>query len=91
MNDQKEWFELYNEENPQIYELFKRYSLSAIERGHKNLSAEFIFNVIRWETSMKTSDDFKINNNAKPYYARKFMKEYPQYNGFFRKRHSKAD
>ena len=91
MNDKKEWFEYYDEENPQIYEFFKKYSLTAIQRGHKNLSAEFIFNAIRWETPITAEGDFKINNNAKPFYARKFMKEFPQYNGFFRKRHSKAD
>ena len=53
--------------------------------------AEFIFNAIRWETDINATGEFKINNNAKPFYARKFMKEHPQYNGFFRKRHSKAD
>lgn len=91
MNDAQEWFELYDEENPQIYVFFKRYSLMAINKGHKNLSAEFIFNAIRWETDINATGEFKINNNAKPFYARKFMKEHPQYNGFFRKRHSKAD
>lgn len=92
MNNQKEWFEYYDEENPQIYEFFKKYSLTAIQRGHKNLSAEFIFNVIRWETPIKANgEDFKINNNAKPFYSRLFMQEYPQYEGFFRKRTSKAD
>jgi hypothetical protein len=85
------WFVEYDKENAEIYEFFKRYSLTAIQRGHKNLSAEFIFNVIRWETPIKAGDDFKINNNAKPFYARKFMREFPKYEGFFRKRTSKAD
>jgi hypothetical protein len=91
MNDQQEWFEYYDEKNPQIYEFFKKYTLTAIRKGHKNLSAEFIFNAIRWESDVKAEGEFKINNNAKPFYARKFMKEFPHYNGFFRKRHSKAD
>lgn len=86
------WFVEYDKENPEIYEFFKRYTLKAIERGFKHLSAEFIFCILRWETPISASgDDFKINNNAKPFYARKFMREFPQYEGFFRKRISKAD
>ena len=86
------WFKEYHNENPHIYEFFKRYALRCIERGFKHLSAEFIFNVIRWETPIKAGDeDFKINNNAKPFYSRLFMQEYPQYEGFFKKRTSKAD
>ncbi len=88
---QFKWFMEYHKANPEIWEYFRRYTLRSIERGFKNLSAEFIFNVIRWETPIKAGDDFKINNNAKPFYSRLFMKEYPQYEGFFRKRVSKAD
>lgn len=85
------WFNQYHQENPEIYIFFKRYALKSIEKGFKNLSAEFIFNIIRWETPISAGADFKINNNAKPFYSRLFMKEYPQFEGFFRKRSSKAD
>ena len=86
------WFRTYHEQNPQIYELFRRYTLRCIERGFQHFSAEFVFNIIRWETPVKAGDeDFKINNNAKPFYSRLFEREFPQYEGFFRKRASKAD
>jgi hypothetical protein len=89
---QNDWFDKYHSENPKIYEYFKEYSLRSINKGFNHLSAEFIFNVIRWETPLTADgDDFKINNNAKPFYSRLFMKDFPQYQGFFRKRHSKAD
>lgn len=85
-------FKAYHDENLHIYEYFKRYALRSIEKGFKHLSAEFIFNVIRWETPITASgEDFKINNDFKPWYSRLFMKDYPQYEGFFRKRASKAD
>lgn len=85
-------FKEYHAANPQIYDIFKRYALQAIERGFKHLSAEFIYNAIRWETPVSASgDDFKINNNFKAWYSRLFMQEYPEYSGFFRKRESKAD
>lgn len=82
----------YHKANPKIYEFFRRYALKAIEKGHKKLSAEFLVNVIRWETPIKAGDDdFKINNNYKAYYSRLFMREFPQYSTFFDIRSSKAD
>lgn len=85
-------FKEYHAANPQIYEFIRRYSLKAIEKGHKNLSIEFVVNIVRWETSIKAGDDeFSVNNNWKPWYSRMFMREFPQYEGFFRKRSSKAD
>jgi hypothetical protein len=36
---------------------------------------------------IETADeDFKINNNHRAYYARLWMREHPQYDGFFRTR-----
>ncbi len=85
-------FLAHHQANPKIYEFFRRYALRAIEKGHKKLSAEFIINIIRWETAIKAGDDeYKINNNWKPFYSRLFMREFPQYSTFFSKRPSKAD
>ena len=81
----------YHRENPQIYEAFKQFTTKAIERGHKNWSAEAIFNVMRWETGIEGNDEFKINNNYKALYARLFMRDYPKYAGFFRIRKSQYD
>jgi hypothetical protein len=92
INFAMERFEKYHEKNPQIYEKFKAIAFEAIRRGHKNLSAEFIFNVIRWKTNVSAIDDkYKICNDFKPFYARKFMKDHPTMKGFFRCRASKAD
>ena len=85
-------FKKYHEENPMIYHSFKRYALAAIGRGHKRLSSEFIFNIIRWETKINAlNDDFKINNDMKPWYARLILRDYPQYKDFFETRKCKAD
>jgi hypothetical protein len=91
-NPWKERFELYHKDNPQIYETFRAFTLRAINRGHRHLSAEFIYNIIRWETGVtEKGGEFKINNNYKPFYSRMFMKEFPEYADFFEKRRSKAD
>lgn len=92
-NEDFKRFKAYDEENPDVYQFFRQYALKSIERGYKRLSAEFIFNVIRWETPIRANggEDFKINNNFKPWYSRKFIREFPQYHGFFEQRRSKAD
>ena len=78
------WWE-WHKKNPHVYELFKRFTLIAINKGHKKCSAWLIVNRIRWETSIETTgDDFKISNDFIAYYARLFMHDYPQYEGFFR-------
>ena len=87
----KEQFDQYDNENPQLYELFKRFAFEAIESGREYFSAEAIINRVRWETMLTGNDEYKINNNYKPFYSRKFMNEFPQYNNFFRTRTSKAD
>ena len=84
-------FPPYHNDNPHIYTAFKKYTLEAINRGYKNFSAEFIFNIIRWETGISGNDKFKINNNYKAFYSRLFMNDNKQYNGFFRIRRSKYD
>ena len=85
VSENKQKFLDWHRDNPHVYDLFKRFSFEAIERGHKNLSAWLIVNRIRWETSVVTQgSDFKISNNNIAYYSRKFMQDHPEYDGFFR-------
>jgi hypothetical protein len=88
-----EKFVAYHRDNPQIYDKFVEIAIKAIVvKKFKNLSAEFIFNIIRWETPITAVNDiYKINNNYKAFYSRLFMVQYPQHEGFFRTRESKAD
>ena len=79
-------FNQYHRDNPQVYELFKKFTFMAIRRGHNRLSAWMIANRIRWETSIETFsvEEYKISNDYIALYARMFMHDYPEYNGFFR-------
>jgi hypothetical protein len=82
--ERQRWLD-WHSANPQVYDLFKRFTFEAIDRGHRKLSAWLIVNRIRWETTVETSSgDFKISNNFIAYYARLFMDEHPEYRGFFR-------
>lgn len=80
------WWKYHNE-NPRIYELFKEITFRAIKKGKRKLSATLVVNVIRWERYIETTDQknggFKINNDFVPYYARLFMRDFPQHDGLF--------
>lgn len=91
MDTKRKWWQ-WHKENPHVYDLFKRFTMQAINRGHRNLSAWLIVNRIRWETSIETKgDDFKISNDFIAYYARLFMHDFPEYKGFFRTKTLKSE
>lgn len=88
----KHEFEKFHSENPEVYDLFERFTLMVIQRGFEHYGAMSIFQRIRWHTDVETNDEsYKINNNHVPFYARLFMKNHPQHEGFFRTRKSVAD
>ena len=80
----KEAFEQHDQDNPKIWEYFKRFALEATKvRDH--FSAKAIFHRIRWETMISETDgDFKVSDGWISHYARKFMREYPEHSGFFK-------
>lgn len=89
-DDLKQRWWAWHNKNPHVWKLFEKFTLMAISKGHKNLSAWLVVNRIRWETSIETQgDDFKISNDFIALYARYFMHKYPQYNGFFRTKQMK--
>ena len=85
-------FQIYHSDNPEVYRLYKRFALQAIDAGAKHLGSKAIMERIRWQTNVETvGDPFKVNNNLTPFYARLFMKDFPEYADFFRTRASRAD
>ena len=83
-------FTQYHKDNPHIWDAFKKVSIEAKSKGFDRFSANGIFEIIRWNTTLETRDKYKVNNNYRPDYARKMMKDYPEFNGFFRVRTLKA-
>jgi hypothetical protein len=78
-------FEIYHSENPHVYDMFIRYGRMALSRGFTRFSAKAIFERLRWYYQFETKDeqDFKLNNSFTAYYARKAIKEFPEFEGFF--------
>ena len=62
-------FDRYHEENPKVYEAFKRLTFQLINAGRENFSASAVVERIRWGVSIGEygPDDFKINNNYRAF------------------------
>lgn len=85
-------FEEFDKANPRVWHLFEHFSLQAVANGRSKLSAAFIIERIRWEIMLETKgSDWKINNDFRAGYARKFMRQYPNLRGVFGTRHSVFD
>jgi hypothetical protein len=79
----KENFIKFDQENPRIWELFRKYTNRA-RIARDKYSAKAIFHRIRWEEVIeRRTEDFKIDDGWISHYARKYMDMYPQSEGFF--------
>jgi len=79
----------FHKEHPEVWDLFKKFTFEKIKQGFKNYGARNIIERIRWETDKPNEQGvgtFKINNNYHPFYARRFMRKFPEHEGFFRTR-----
>lgn len=80
----KEKFDAYDAAHPEIYKMFEHFALKAA--GKKpTYSAKSIFHRVRWETDIGDKDgDYKIDDGWISHYARKFVKENPRHENFFK-------
>jgi len=80
---------VFHKAHPKVWILFVEFTLERIAKGFNHYSARGIFHRIRWETAEAdtSKNEFKINDNHSPFYSRRFMRMYPQHDGFFRTRH----
>jgi len=78
----------FHKKHPEVWKLFVQFAFQMINRGYKNYSAKAVFERIRWEKDVggDGTTQFKLGNNHPAFYARRFMKKYPQHAGFFRTR-----
>ena len=80
-------FEEYDFNNPQIFATFKRFAFEVMAAGHKHFGAKAIFERMRWYFTVEArGDQFKLNNSFVSRYARKLIRECPQFSTFFETR-----
>ncbi len=67
-------FRKFHRNNPRVFHLVLKYAYMHKDRGRTHYSIEIILNVIRHHVDLDTvGDQFKINNNYKPFYSRMAM------------------
>jgi len=84
----------FHRQHPEVWDMFVQFTFQMIDRGYKNYSVNAIFERIRWEKDSVGGDgltSFKLNNNYRAFYSRRFMKMYPDHAGFFRTRQQTSE
>ncbi len=90
--EEKSKAEIFDEDNPSIWNQFNYMALNLIVKGVKHYGAKAIFEIIRYHRTAETNDSkFKLNNNYTSYYARKFIRNHPEHKDFFETRKSKGN
>jgi hypothetical protein len=81
----------FHEKNPQVYAELLRLARLLKARGHKRIGMKMLFEQLRWQHALKTTDlsGFKLNNNYTAYYARMLMERNLDLVGFFETREVK--
>ena len=80
----EENFKLHDANNPHIWTAFVKYAKQVAMR-REYFSAKAIFHRMRWDTAIGEVDaEYKLSDGWISHYARKFLEEYPEHDGFFR-------
>jgi hypothetical protein len=84
----EEQFRRFHAENPHVYRELVRLARQARAAGAERLGMKQLFEVLRWEHQVRTSDwtGFRLNNNYTSYYARQIMDQEPDLRGVFETR-----
>ena len=77
-------FMYFHLNNPHIYQHLVELTHKRMDAGHKRGSIKQMFEVLRWEYDLTTTDNkFKLNNNYTAWYSRLLMDHIPRFNDFF--------
>lgn len=82
-----EQFMAFHKHNPQVYQALRHLAINLVASGRKRGSINQLFEVLRYEYSLRTKgDEYKLNNNYRSYYARLLMNNEPALRGWFETR-----
>ena len=88
-DDMKDDVRAFHAAHPEIWQLFCRLTHERIGLGFKHYSPDAIFHRIRWDMkqpSYEKGKEFKLNDHHTQFYSRRFMRMFPEHEGFFRTR-----
>jgi hypothetical protein len=87
-----ERFAEFDEQHPEVYEMYKRFAFELRSRGCERGSTQQILGRIRWETNVNPGKDggFRVNEQFKKLYAKKLVAEDESFRDFFEFRERRA-
>jgi hypothetical protein len=75
----------FDQKNPNVYKLVCMFADEVLAAGLTRYGISAIWDRIRWHINITTKDvKFKLPNNHRAYYARKWNKDHPRPELFFR-------
>jgi len=84
--DTRKWnaFMRFHKSHPEVYDFFCNAAVQARMKGYSKIGARLLIERVRWECYIERKrENYKINNNNFPFYARIFVLNHPEYDGFF--------
>lgn len=87
-------YERFNDSNPWVFQALAHMAIDLKARGVEHYGIAALFEVLRYQHTMSTTDDsspFKLSNSYRAFYARDIMQRFPELDGFFVTRPSIAD
>lgn len=74
----------YDALHDEMWRLFRQFAFEAIRSGHSRFSADAILHRIRWFCTVEHgAGGFKVNDHFSAFYARKFVRCFPEHARFF--------
>lgn len=84
-------FEEFHAANPEVYSELVKLARELKLKGRSKYGIKSLFEIVRWHKALSThADDFKLNNNHAPFYARLIMSNEPDLKEFFNLREQKS-
>jgi hypothetical protein len=84
-------FREFHRDNPEVYQELMVLVRQATARGRKKIGIKMLWEVVRWNRFLLTTDEkYKLNNNYHSRYARLIMDNEPGLRGIFETRELKS-
>lgn len=84
-------FREFHRDNPDVYQELMTLVRQAVGRGRKKIGIKMLWEVVRWNRFLLTTDEkYKLNNNHHSRYARLIMEQEPGLQGIFETRELKS-
>jgi hypothetical protein len=78
-------FKAFHKKNPYVYTKLREMAIDWKNAGHTKVGIKMLFEVLRWQHGLKRLDteEFALNNNYAPHYARLLIAENSELEGLF--------